>query len=431
VAFLSRRSGAAATQQASGLALVLERKLATTLAGLGVVVLVVGGFALGRSLASRQVLLMVYGLVALLVMAHVIGSRRPAVTAERASLPSRVRAGQAVNCRIVLTARRRVSTLVFEEGLAPELGRPVRLAVPVLPAGQEVDHTFAFTASRRGVFTVGPLVTEWSDPFGLTRRRKVVAEAVELIVHPNSEGVSDRVSSREWEDPPVRPPVSKPWPTGFEFYGMRDYADGDDPRRIVWRATAKTYDIELGQPRRYFVREAEQGITDRVNIFLDSDASSHSQEQPSETFETAVRCVASLGVQHLKDGFSVSFDVNSRRVHDRLRGSSHRVELLDELARVDVERVPLTKGLDRLLTDSRRSAHNIVITPHIEPATASRLKLINDRGTSMVLVLVVGETTDPGTIHRAGGIGCNVVEVPVGGPLGAVFRQVLAVGGRR
>jgi uncharacterized protein (DUF58 family) len=243
--------------------------------------------------------------------------------------------------------------------------------------------------------------------------------------------VNDRVFQREWEDPPVRPPFSKPWPTGFEFYGMRDYADGDDPRRIVWRATAKTYDHETGQPQRYFVREAEQGITDRVNVFLDTDASSHSPERPSDTFETAVRCAASLGVQHLKDGFSVSFDINSRRVHDSIRGSRHRVELLDELARVDLESVALTSGLDRLLTDTRRSAHNIMITPHLEPATASRLKILHDRGVSLLLVLVVGDTTDPGTIHRAGGIGCNVIEVPVGSALGTVFGHVLTMGRHR
>jgi uncharacterized protein (DUF58 family) len=335
-----------------------------------------------------------------------------------------------VRCRIALTARRRVSTLVFEEGLAPELGRPVRLPVPLLPAGEEVGHEFSFTASRRGVYTVGPLITEWSDPFGLTRRRRVVAEAVEVIVHPMAEPVSDRVSSREWEDPPVRPPISKPWPTGFEFYGMRDYADGDDPRRIVWRATAKTFDIATGLPQRYFVRESEQGITDRVNIFLDTDTGSHSTGDPSETFETAVQAAASLGVQHLKDGFSVSIDTNSRRLFDRLRGGRHRVELLDEMARVNREQVELTSGLERLLLDPRRNAHNVVITPHLEVPAATRLRLLADRGTALFVVLIVGDTTDPGTIHRAGGIGCNIVEVPVGAPMTTVFRRVMSAGAR-
>ena len=130
-----------------------------------------------------------------------------------------------------------MSTIVVEERLPSALaaGRPVRLPVAVLAAGASVDHVYRLRAGRRGVFDVGPLVAEWSDPFGLTRHRVQLLEPASLIVHPSTEPVTDRVVSREWEDPPLRPPVSKPWPTGFEFYGMREYASGDDPRRIVWR----------------------------------------------------------------------------------------------------------------------------------------------------------------------------------------------------
>ena len=41
------------------------------------------------------------------------------------------------------------------------------------------------------------------------------------------------------EDPPMRPPVSKPWPSGLEFYGMREYVPGDDLRHVHWRSSAK------------------------------------------------------------------------------------------------------------------------------------------------------------------------------------------------
>src|SRR5881392_2684354 len=162
---LFRRGGGTAAQ-ATGVLLVVERKLATTLSGLLLVGLVVIGWLLGRQLESRQLLVMVYGLLLLVGLAHAIGSRRPAVVAERANLPTHIRAGQPVRCSITLTAKRRISTLVFEEALSPELGRPVRVPVPVLPAGQAVEHAFSFTAARRGVYTVGPLITEWSDPFG-------------------------------------------------------------------------------------------------------------------------------------------------------------------------------------------------------------------------------------------------------------------------
>ena len=94
--------------------------------------------------------------------------------------------------------------------------------------------------SLRGVYQLGPLAAEWTDPFGLARHQQVLTDAVDVIVHPTTEAIFDRPLTRLWEDPPFRPPVSKPWPQGFEFYGMRDYVPGDDPRRIVWTAAART-----------------------------------------------------------------------------------------------------------------------------------------------------------------------------------------------
>jgi uncharacterized protein (DUF58 family) len=257
----------------------------------------------------------------------------------------------------------------------------------------------------------------------------VLSAPARLVVHPAIEPVGDRVVSREWEDPPIRPPVSKPWPTGFEFYGLRDYTSGDDPRRIVWRATARTADA-TGWPERYLVREAEQGITDRVNLFLDTDASSHSPGAVSETFEAGVAAVASLGVVHLRDGFSVNLDVNTGRLAVGFRGAERRIPLLDTLAAVAREPVPFERAVGRLLLmEPGRAAHNVVVTPHLDQRTAAVLRLLRERGKSLLLVHVLWDGTDFASVHRAGSLGCNVVEVRAGVPLDRQFRRV--VGGSR
>lgn len=416
-----RASSRARRRSESKILASIERKLGLTPVGVlvaAVIVLLVGGGRLGE---SRGLLLCGYGLLMVLGVSWLLGRRSLSIEADRSALPSRVRSRKPVDVEISLTAGRRISGIVVEEELDEHLGVPVRVPVPLLPTGQSRRHRYGFAPTMRGVFKVGPMVAEWTDPFGLTRRRQEIAPAVDIIVHPPTEPVVDRVTSREWEDPPVRPPVSKPWPTGFEFYGMREYADGDDPRRIVWRAVA--------QYGKYLVREAEQGITDRVNIYLDSNAESHSPGADSETFEQAVAVAASLGAKHLNDGFSVTLNVNSARLASTLRGRSSLIPLLDELAAVKRERVPLTTALDRLFTDPHRSAHNIVITSNLAQRDAARLRLILERGASVILVLILWEDTDPLTVHRAGGLGCNVVEVSAGSSLAAVFQHV--VGTRR
>jgi uncharacterized protein (DUF58 family) len=322
-----------------------------------------------------------------------------------------------------------VSAVVFEEEIDEHLGTRTRFPVTVLRAGESTEHTYGFMPRQRGVYSVGPLVATWSDPFGLTKKRAVLAEPVELIVHPTTELVNDRVLSRAWEDPPIRPPVSKPWPTGFEFYGMRDYSPGDDPRRIVWRATARTMDDE-GNVGRYLVRESEQGITDRVSLILDTDSAWHAVGDPSETFENAVRVAASVASRHLKDGFAVTVEVNDRRLVDSLRGAAKRITLLDELARIDRSSEPLATVLERYLANPRRDTHVVIVTPYLDNAASMRVRILLDRGVSVLLALVLNDESEPDSLHRAGSLGCNVVEVRTGQPLAVVFNRVLARGRR-
>jgi uncharacterized protein (DUF58 family) len=159
---------------------------------------------------------------------------------------------------------------------------------------------------------------------------------------------------------------------------------------------------------------------------LDTDAAQHAPGDPSETFERAVRVVASLGVRHLADGFSVSLEAGSAPVAKGLRGSRSRIPLLDALAAVQPERARLSDALDRLFLDPQRSTHNVVVTPHLDAITARRIKLLLGRGTSVVLVLVLWEDTDPAMIHRAAGVRCSVVEVQPGASLAATFAHVVA-----
>ena len=396
----------------------LERRVGITPAGVTLALLVVPGLVLGRLLGSPAVFLLVYGAVAVLGLSRLLARRRLSVEAVRSTLPTRIRVDQPVDVELRVSTSRRLATVVLEEELPDSFGTTVRLPVPVLPAGDAVQHGYRFTARRRGVFQVGPLVAEWADPFGLTRKRVEIAPAETVIVHPNVESVRDRITSREWEDPPIRPPQSKPWPSGFEFYGMRDYVSGDDPRRIIWTASAKTED-------RYLVRESEQGITDRVTLLLDTDVQHHAPGDPSETFERAVRAVASLGVRHLADGFSVTLDANGSRLAKALRGPQARIPLLDRCAEVQLDTVPLARSLERLFLDRQRNTHNVLVTPYLDGDAARRIRILLERGTSVLLVLLLWEDTDSAMLHRAGGLGCNVVELRPGVSFERTFARMV------
>ena len=392
-----------------------------TVSGVLLLAIAVVGWGVARWLGSKTMYLLVYAGLLVMAAAWLVARRRLAIDVERSDLPARMREGQTGEVTIKAVARRRATTLILEERLDPSLGRSARLPVASIAAGEEIEHRYTFSPTRRGVYELGPTTATWSDPFGLTTQQQVLAGTTSLIVHPATETVHDRVLTRMWEDPPTRPPVSKPWPTGFEFYGMRDYVQGDDLRRVVWSAVAKT--------GKLLVRESEQGITDRVSIALDTNREWHKPGSPSDTFELGVRVAASVGVRHIKDGFSVSLSANDRRLADSLRGPQARIALLDELARVQLGSTPLQDVGPTLLADARRGSHFIVVTPHLDREMGNQLRLVLERGASVVVVKLVWDESDPQSLARAASLGCQVIQVPIDSSIDAAFAH--QVGGGR
>lgn len=396
----------------AGLGRALER-IGFTVSGAGVVVLVVIGWFAARIIGAKTMYLLVYACILMIGLAWLVARRRLALEVDRSQVPLRLRVGQQTAVELRVRAKRRVSMILIQERLHPLLGATVSVPVATLRAGDELAHEYTFRPKLRGVYPVGPTTATWSDPLGLTAHSQRLAEPSEIIVHPEIERARDRVLTRMWEDPPIRPPVSKPWPVGFEFYGMRDYVPGDDLRRVVWTAYART--------GRMLVRESEQGITDQVVILVDTDEAWHSPGEVSETFETAVKVAASVGVQHLDDGFSVALLTNDGPRTKGLRGSVADLAYLDELSRLGRGRVPLRDAGFHLLEAARYRPHFLVVTPHVGDAEAQQLKLLVDRGLSVVVASLEWEESDPLSLARAASLGATIVQVPPGAPLAAVF----------
>jgi uncharacterized protein (DUF58 family) len=402
----------------------LQRKIGITRYGQVAVIGAVVLWFMARVVAGTAMYLFAYGVVLMLVLAYLIAPKRLKLEGDRSGLFPRVQEGDRLDVEVALTAKRRVSTFVLEEQVPERLGRPVRVPITSLSSGTTVSHFYSLRATRRGVYKVGPLVAVAGDPLGLTQRETLIAEPFELLVHPRVEMVSDRPLTRQFEDPPIRPPVSKPWPSGLEFYGMREYVAGDDLRRIVWRASARTGKI--------MVREAEQGITDQITIMIDTDRGSHSRdgEDLSESFEAAVRVAASLGVRHLREGYEVRTETNGGPLTRSLRGGTSQLILLDNLARLELSREPLSAMMMRMVGDGRRSAHNILVTPHLTDREAAQLKLLLNTGVSVLVVALLWNEDSAHTLATAAALGCQVVGVHPGQDLTTALYQDIGAGNR-
>ena len=380
---------------------------------------------IARVVAGTAMYLFAYGVVLLIVVAYLIAPRKLKLTGDRSGLFPRVHEGDRLDVEVRLTAKRGVSTFILEEKLPERLGRTVKVPITKLGSGKTVSHYYSLRAARRGVYDVGPLVAVKGDPLGLCERETIVAEPFELLVHPAIELVSDRPLTRQFEDPPIRPPVSKPWPSGLEFYGMREYVPGDDLRRIVWRASARTGKI--------MVREAEQGITDKITIILDTDRGNHSRdgEGISESFEAGIRCAASLGIRHLREGYEIKTETNGGPLTRKLRGADKQMVLLDAHARLEMSRFPLSEVIRRVLASAaNRDAHNILITPRLGREEAGTLKLLLNTGVSILVVALMWHEDSEETIGRAASLGCQVVGLHPGQDLSSALSLDMGAGNR-
>ena len=153
-----------------------------------------------------------------------------------------------------------------------ENGFPLELA-----SRSSARCTYRVTPRTRGFLWLGTIHLRTLSPWGLAWRRSSVDLTHTLQVQP---GVRDLLRERSGyairrrlRTPGLR--RTRQWGEGREFESLRDYVQGDDPRAIDWKASARR--------RKYVVRnyEAERS----QNIVLAIDAGRHMRERLSPVRE--------------------------------------------------------------------------------------------------------------------------------------------------
>jgi uncharacterized protein (DUF58 family) len=193
-----------------------------------------------------------------------------------------------------------------------------------LPAGRLQHTSYRHTFPRRGRYTFTAFRISTKFPFALFRKARWVSETSEVIVYPAM-------------SPLGRPPPPRAWSHGEdsrgqkgrrgEFHGLHEYRDGDDPRDIHWRSTARK-----GRP---MVREYEDEAARRVTLFLDNglpDGERCTDELAKDGLERAISVTASLAADFLERGYLVRVVTRGEAPMPWLQGPQQLVRLLRALA---------------------------------------------------------------------------------------------------
>jgi uncharacterized protein (DUF58 family) len=300
-----------------------------TLGVVGAALAGIGMAGLGAAVTTTGVFLV--SLVVLAVLATTWS--RATASIHRSASPAMISVGEATSVTVTAVPTRRWprGRVMIHDQWPPELGSSVVAWAP--GDGRSGTLVRVLTPSRRGRFQLGPARLVLTDPFGLARRTRGMGGETQLVVAPRIhplrgtgpsrgtgwvDGVADRASAA----------------SGPEDSTVRVYQEGDDPRRIHWRATARHDALMTRNEER--VRHAS------VKVIMDTRPPAMVAGQPQA--EWVVAAVASICIHLMRSGVQVSLTTTTGR---GLGGSGHEhvsdeADLLRALSDIDAEQQPRT-----------------------------------------------------------------------------------------
>jgi uncharacterized protein (DUF58 family) len=211
--------------------------------------------------------------------------------------------------------------------------------------------------ARRGLHQLDRFQLSTSFPFGFVRRAVDRRQKDTVLVHPPIGEVDRRLLAlclaAERSGARMRPRRGG----ADEFYGVKEFRHGENPRWIHWRRSARTGTL--------VAREMAQVAPPRLLVFLDTFIARRTIEEHAAV-ERAIAMAASLVSRTLDQGLAVGLCVwsNGRSIVPPSRGKRHARDLLALLARLPLNTTAdhraLLENTHRLL---RSGTTPVLLTP--------------------------------------------------------------------
>lgn len=254
-----------------------------------------------------------------------------------------------------------------------------------IDAGETVVAAVAARADRRGRVLLHDVTVSTRFPFGLFRKFARARLEDELFVLPALGRLRESIEPHNLRS--ASPRLRQRRPRGWvheEFYGLREYRHGDNPKLIHWRRSARTGE--------WVVRELRDDPRRQVWVVLDP----HVDGTPDAdaAFERAVQCAATCCVAALESGALTGLLVLEAPplVTPPLSGVEHRLQFLKTLALVRPTRGAATLEVARTLRwRSQWTGHAILISAERTAVAAGLTALMQRRCRSVKSITVRGE----------------------------------------
>lgn len=233
----------------------------------------------------------------------------------------------------------------------------VRAFVAHVGSGQTIHAEGAGAALRRGVVPLTGIVVRTSFPFGLMQKSLRFEQPGEVVVLPRVVELDPRTAQGA-SAIGAEGSASRRAGIGDEFYALREYAPGDAPRDVAWRASARRGSL--------LVRQTVAPSPLRARLVLVLRAHTGSDEIDERIIATAASMLRRLDARGLHVGLEVLLTGTSLPA---ARGPAHLSRVLLALARLDLGPDD-GRGRDAPpLTSAPRATRTIVL--HAGPLAAN------------------------------------------------------------
>ncbi len=197
-----------------------------------------------------------------------------------------------------------------------------QLLIPYLPRRASSRGEADLILARRGRHRLDAIHLSTLFPMGFIRKGLRYPAALDVMVYPELFAAAPAqvgAEGRHGDD------VVRRSGRGHELHALRGFRQGDDPRGIHWKQTARSGSVV------FMEREAEESR--RLSIVLDNGVGRLSPAA-AQRFEHLVSEAATAAVDHLARGFEVELVTRDRRVPFS-GGPRQRLEVLETLALVE------------------------------------------------------------------------------------------------
>lgn len=276
-------------------------------------------------------------------------------------LPDHVVVGRPVTAQYEITNRKRfwptLSITITERDAADAFTRPPLAYMMHAAPGMTAVVPAELVPRRRGLFQFDRHIVSTSFPFGFIRRASQRRQTDSLVIYPAIGQVDPKLLNR-FQAAEKSGAMLRPRRGGQdEFYGVKEYRRGENPRWIYWKRSARTGTL--------VTREMTLVTPPRIILLVDTHCKDDSAQE-REQVERAIAMAGSLASHALEAGIMVGLYAWSGHWVSIIpnRGKRHAREIMTALACLQCNK---THSVERLLDNAgeliKNSATPVLMTP--------------------------------------------------------------------